>query len=67
MFSDPQTRFGSVPIAVLKKDTYRMVVDYRAVDNLVAPSEIPLPNLQEIESGIAGASVFCMLDLLQGY
>lgn len=66
LFANPQARFGNVAMAVPKKDTYRIVDDYRVVNNLVATTAMPMSDFGEIGRGMAGAGVFLTLDLIQG-
>lgn len=53
VFANPQARLGNVEMAVPEKNTYRMVADYYTVNNMVAPSAMPTPNLEEIRRGMA--------------
>lgn len=54
-------------IDVMRQLNATMVADYRAANSLRTPSAMPVPNLEKIRSKIAGTSVFCTLDLSQGY
>lgn len=67
VYPNPHASPGSMAIAVQRKNTYRVVADYRAVKNLIAPLVMPTPNLEEMRRRVAGVSVFCTLDLLQRY
>ena len=49
------------------KDNYRLVSDYRAVNNMIEPAAYPMPNLERMAKQFSGARAFCTLDLLQGY
>lgn len=40
---------------------HRMPEDYHAVSNLIVPSAMPIPNLEEVGRHMAEASVFCTL------
>lgn len=64
VYPNPQAGFDSVVMAMPKKSTYRMIADYRAVNNLVTPAARCIPNLEEIRRRMAVASVFCTLDPL---
>lgn len=46
---------------------FRTVNDYRAVPKLIAPSAMPMPRLEESAALLGGVTVFCTLDIIQGY
>ena len=48
-------------------NSYRMVTDYRAVNDTIAPAAMPMPNLEDKASLFAGATAWCTLDMLRGY
>ena len=56
LYLDSQTIFASVAIALPKGDTYRMVADYRAVNNQVEKVPWPHPRLEEIQGFFEGTS-----------
>lgn len=66
VYRNRQAVFGRVALAVPKKRSYRLVADYRAVKNMTETAAMPIPNLEELGRKMAGASVSCTLDLLQG-
>ncbi|CCE61500.1 hypothetical protein TPHA_0A04250 [Tetrapisispora phaffii CBS 4417] len=59
----------SSPIVLLKKkdDTYRLCVDYRALNKATIADPFPLPRIDDLLSRIGDASVFSTLDLHSGY
>ena len=41
--------------------------DYRRLNNISTPDRYPLPNMQDLNSHVAGCKVFSKLDLVKGY
>ena len=41
--------------------------DYRRLNNITTPDRYPLPNMQDLNSCLAGYKVFSKLDLVKGY
>ena len=53
---------------VKKKDSgWRPCGDYRRLNNITTPDRYPLPNMQDLNSCLAGCRVFSKLDLVKGY
>ena len=67
VFHNPQAVFSSVAMAVPKGNGFRMVADYRAVNQLVEQAAMPMPRLEELGMLLGGAAAFCTLDMIQGY
>ena len=66
-FRNPQAINGSVALAIPKgPNSYRMVTNYRAVNDTIEPAAMPMPGLEDEPSLSASATVWCTLDILQG-
>ncbi|KAG9394285.1 hypothetical protein J8273_3918 [Carpediemonas membranifera] len=49
------------------KDKTRMLVDFRRINDLTAPFDYPIPEVNTCLTRLAGAKVFATLDLSKGY
>ena len=61
-----QAVWASPAMAVPKRDTFRLVSDYQAVNSQVEQSPGVMPNQEDMRE-LLGAKCFGKLDLLQGY
>ncbi len=53
---------------VRKKDnTWRMVIDYRSLNNITSKNKYPLPDINQLFERLAGARYFSKVDLTSGY
>ena len=60
--------WGAPVLLVEKKDgSLRMVVDYRALNEVSIKNKYPLPMINDLFDQLQGAKVFCMIDLRSGY
>jgi hypothetical protein len=65
----PSASSYSSPILFVKKKdgTYRMVIDYRAVNALTIQDRYPIPRIDDLLDQLKNAQFFSSLDLLSGY
>ena len=63
-----QSPYGSMAIVVWKKDgTPRVVIDYRALNDVTVKNKYPLPLMDELFDRVHGANVFSLIDLRTGF
>ena len=68
LIKDSQSPWGAPILFVRKKDdTWRMVVDYRALNALTERNTYPLPRIQDCIDRIGKAKFLSKLDLTSGY
>ncbi|MCO5615037.1 hypothetical protein L7F22_069325 [Adiantum nelumboides] len=60
--------FCSLVLLVHKKDgTYRMCVDYRALNKLTVKNRFPVPRIEDLFDELQGSTYFSRIDLKNGY
>ncbi len=60
--------YGSMALVVMKKDgTPRVVIDYRALNEITVKNRYPLPLMDELFDRVVGAKWFTKIDLRSGF
>ena len=59
---------GSLIVLVQKKyGTWRLYIDYRALNNITARNQYPIPRIDDLLDQLKGANYFSKIDLKSGY
>jgi hypothetical protein len=60
--------YGAPVLLVHKKDgTFRMCVDYKALNKVMVKNQYPLPRIDDLFDRLSGAKVYSRIDLHSGY
>ena len=68
-FITPSSSAYAAPILFVRKkdNTGRMVIDYRALNNITVKNKYPLPNIDQLFEQLSGSKFFSKIDLTSGY
>lgn len=66
---EPSTSPWASPIVLVpKKDgTHRLCIDYRRLNEVTQADQFPMPRIEELIDGLAGATYISTIDLTKGY
>lgn len=72
IIEDAKSEWNSPILVVPKKASednkkWRLVIDFRKINQVLQDDKFPLPNIEEIIDSLAGSKYFSHLDLSQGY
>lgn len=72
-FAEPSVSQWNAPVLLVPKkgaktaNDYRLVIDYRRLNDVVEDDKFPIPDINEILDGLGKAKYFSTIDLDQGY
>ena len=68
LIRESHSPFGAMALVVKKKDgSYRVVIDYRGLNEITVRNQHPLPLMNEMFDRVHGATVFSSMDLKNGF